>query len=64
MGNFFLPWMVHPSLGSSNRFCRTSVLIVSPMFHVNGLEFAMFSFTGEFARSEVAKDNLVLGVNS
>jgi hypothetical protein len=34
------------------------------MFPANGLEFAMFSFTGEFARFEVAKDNLVLGVNS
>ncbi len=64
MGNFFLPWKVHPSLGSSNCFCRTSVLTVSLMFPANGLEFAMFSFTGEFARFEVAKDNLVLGVNS
>jgi hypothetical protein len=64
MGNFFLPWKVHPSPGSSNRFCKTFVLIVSPMFPANGLVFAMFSFTGEFARSEVAKDNLVLRVNS
>jgi hypothetical protein len=64
MGNFFLPWKVHPSSGSSNRFCRTYVLTISPMFPTNGLEFAMFSFTREFAKSEVAKDNLVFRVNS
>ncbi len=64
MGNFFLPWKVHPSPRSSSCFCRIFVLIVSPMFPTNGLKLAMFPFTGEFARSEVAKDNLVLGVDS
>jgi hypothetical protein len=34
------------------------------MFPSNGLKLVMLPFVGEFARSEVAKDNLVLGVDS
>jgi hypothetical protein len=64
MGNFFLPWKVHPSPRSSSCFCRIFVLTVSPMFPANGLNLAMFPFTREFARSEVVKGSLVLGVDS
>ncbi len=63
-GSLLLPWKVHPSSGSSNCLWSRSVLIISPRFPAKGLRFAMFPIPGELASSEVAKDNLVLGVDS
>ncbi len=62
-GNLLLPWKVHPAPGSSSYLWSRSVLIVSPRFPAKGLRFAMFPIPGELASSEVAKDNLVLGVD-